>query len=473
MYLFESIENYKNNIALVNQSTGSITYKQLIEKINIIKKIIPERSLVFLISQNTIAPLITYIASIKNNYVVILVDIKTNTEDITNLIKSYEPSFIVAPINWIKNYNQNKFKVLESVYDYYICKTNYKELPNMYNDLSVLLPTSGSMGSPKFVRLSKQNIKSNADSIIKYLKIDSNQRAITNMPYSYSYMLSIINTFIESGASIFVSKNSIIQKEFWTEFFENKITSLSGVPYIFEMFIKLGLKNLSTPYLKTITQAGGKLDRNLTEKIIEFCREQGIEFISMYGQTEASPRMTYLSWKDCSKKIGSIGKAIPFTEIWLEKDNGNKIENANETGELIFKGENVSMGYSNGISDLIKGNENKGILKTGDLAYFDSEGYFYIKGRKSRITKIFGNRLNLDEIEQKMKLNGVEVACKEISNKLFVFFNKNLLIEDVLKKLSHITGQNKKAFNCVQLKEMPRTSSGKINYIKLKVNAQL
>ena len=471
MNLFNSIENYKNNIALVSQSTKSITYEQLVIKINDIQKNIPERSLIFLVSQNSAASLISYISSIKNNCVVMLVDIKTNISEISKLITAYEPSFIIAPTDWMKNYNQKRLKILQNIYEYSIFKTNYQDSLPMHDDLSVLLPTSGSMGSPKFVRLSKKNLKSNADSIIKYLDINSTQRAITNMPFNYSYMLSIINTHIESGASIFVSKNSVIQKEFWKDFRENKITSLSGVPYIFEMLIKLGLKNLSTSYLKTLTHAGGKLDINSTQKIIEFCKEQGIKFISMYGQTEASPRMTYLDWKDYPKKIGSIGKAIPFTEIWLEKDNGVKIQNPNETGELIFSGKNVSMGYSNNIKDLIKGDENKGILKTGDLAYFDNEGYFYIKGRKNRITKIFGNRLNLDEIEEKMKEINIEVFCKEINDKLYVFFEKNFIPEHVLNKISLITGQNKIAFNCIQLKKLPRTSSGKIDYIKLAINA--
>ncbi len=470
MSLFNSIENYKDNTALISQSTGVISYEKLIKNINDIKKNIPERSLIFLISQNSVASIISYISSIKNNCVVMLVDIKTNVSDISKLITSYEPSFIIAPIDWMKNYNKNKFKILQNLYEYSIYKTEYNVSPFLHKDLSVLLPTSGSMGSPKFVRLSKINLKSNADSIIKYLNIDSSQRSITNMPFNYSYMLSIINTFIESGASIYVTKNSIMQKDFWKEFCENKITSLSAVPYIFEMLIKLGLKNLSTSNLNILTHAGGKLDINSAKKIIEFCKEQGIKFISMYGQTEASPRMAYLDWKDCSKKIGSIGKAIPFTEIWLEKDNGEKIQNPNEIGELIFRGRNVSMGYSKSIKDLEKKDENKGILKTGDLAYFDNEGYFYIKGRKNRIVKVFGNRFNLDEIEEKMKKTNFEIFCKEINDKLYIFFEKNFEFKDVLNKISQITGQNKIAFNCIKVKELPRTSSGKIDYIKLKID---
>jgi len=471
MGLFKSIENYKDNIALISNSTGPITYSNLIEKINIIKKNIPERSLIFLIAQNTVAPLIGYISSIKNNCVIMLVDIKTNAADVTNLINKYEPSFLIAPNDWIKNYKEIKFKLLENIYDYSVCKTLFKVSINIHDDLCVLLPTSGSMGSPKFVRLSKENLKANADSIIKYLEINSKERAITNMPYSYSYMLSIINTFIEAGGSIFVSNHSVIQKEFWNEFRENNISSLSGVPYIYEIFIKLGLKNIYIPSLKMLTQAGGKLNQKSTEKIIDFCNNNDLKFISMYGQTEASPRMTYLNWRDCSKKIGSIGKAIPFTDIWLENNNGEKIKTSNEIGELIFRGKNVSMGYSNTILDLTKGDENKGILKTGDLAYFDNEGYFYIKGRKNRIIKIFGNRLNLDEIEERMKQNNLDVACKDINDKLFIFHEKKFLSENVLNKISEITSQNKIAFKCIAIDKLPRTTSGKIDYLKLKINA--
>jgi len=291
------------------------------------------------------------------------------------------------------------------------------------------------------------------------------------MPVNYSFMISIINSFIESGASLFVSKNSILQKDFWVEYKNQKITSFSGVPYTFEMLLKLGIKNLFTPSLKTLTQAGGKLDTNSTKKIINFCRNKKIRFISMYGQTEASPRMTYLKWKDCLKKIGSIGKAIPNTKIWIENDFNKKINLPNKVGELVFKGKNVFMGYSKNLKDLKKVSEKKGILRTGDLGYFDKDGFFFITGRKNRIIKIFGNRLNLDDVEEKMKQIKFEIVCKEINEKFYVFFEKNYLADNILKNLTLITGQNKTAFNCIQLKKIPRTSSGKINYKNLKIYA--
>ena len=471
MALFKSLEKYKDKIALNSNFSGPITFAELVNKTVELKSIMPERSLIFLIADNKIGSVINYIASIRNNCVVILVDHRTNVENIKNLIKSYKPSLIAAPNSWIQKKYQDEYKFLRKIYDYSLYKTIYSQSKNIHKDLSILLSTSGSMGIPKFVKLSKKNLKSNTDSIIKYLSITSKEKSITNMPTNYSYMLSIINSFIESGASIFVSKNSILQKDFWKEYANEKITSFSGVPYTFEMLIKLGLENLFSPYLKTLTQAGGKLDINSTKKIISFCKNKNIKFISMYGQTEASPRMTYLKWKDTSKKIGSIGKAIPNTKIWLENDNKKRINLPNKIGELVFKGKNVFMGYSKNLEDLKKSDEKKGILKTGDLGYFDKDKFFFITGRKNRIIKIFGNRLNLDDVEEKMKQMQYEIACKEINEKFYIFFEKKFSIDNVLKNLVLITGQNKAAFNCVHLKNLPRTSSGKINYKKLKINA--
>ena len=158
MKLFDFIENYKDNIALIGQSGEIITYEKLILKINDIKKVIPERSLIFLISQNSMASIVSYISAVKNNCVIMLVDIKTNTSDISKLINSYEPSFIIAPRDWMEKYDQNKFKVLSNINEYYIYKTEFHIPPILHKDLSVLLPTSGSLGSPKFVRLSKINL---------------------------------------------------------------------------------------------------------------------------------------------------------------------------------------------------------------------------------------------------------------------------------------------------------------------------
>ena len=471
MTLFKKFVRYQNRIALISKKTGNITYKKLNEILNNLKSNIPERSLILLISENSVASIISYIFSIKNNSAIIIVDIKTSEIDTLKLIQKYQPSYLIIPKNYSKKFFKKQYEYLNDLYDVTIFKTKNKKKILLHKDLNVLLPTSGSMGTPKLVKLSKKNLKSNTDSIIKYLKIKKVDRSITNMPFSYIYTISIINTYLESGASIYVTSNSVVSKEFWNEFKKNKITSLNGVPYIYEILIKLGLEKIHSKYLKTLTQAGGKLKNELLEKIIIFCKKKKINFYSMYGQTEASPRMTYLDWKYCEKKLGSIGKPIANSKIWLEDNNKREIKNSFITGELIYKGKNVCLGYSYKSSDLSKGDENKGILRTGDLGYFDKQGFLYITGRKSRLIKIFGTRYNLDELESKMKKMRFDIVCKELSSNLCIFYEKNYKKKIVLENLSKITNQHITAFNCFKIEKFPRSANGKIQYSKLNVNA--
>ena len=470
MPLFKSIHKFKNKVALTSELSGPITYTQLLKYASDINKDIPKKSLIFLISQNSVASIICYVSAIINNKTIMLIDNKTNKENILRLLKLYRPSFIMAPKSWLELSKYNGLKVVKNFFEYSICKTKNSKLFDINPNLNLLLSTSGSLGSPKFVRLSKKNLKSNSNSIIKYLNIKSKDVTITTMPFSYSYMLSIINTFLESGACIVACQHSLIEKKFWSQFKKNKITSLSGVPYIYEIFIKLGLEKIYISSLKTLTQAGGKLNDSLIKKMIKFSKSKKINFYTMYGQTEASPRMSFLNYLNSEKKIGSIGKAIPNTKMWLEDEKGKMIKKPGITGELIFKGNNVSLGYCNNIKDLRRKDDNVGILRTGDLAYFDKNNFFYIKGRKNRIIKIFGNRFNLDEIENKMSKLEIEVICKEKNNKLLVFFDTNISKETVLSYITKVTGQNQLAFKCIKIDKFPRTTSGKIDYLKLDWN---
>ena len=210
------------------------------------------------------------------------------------------------------------------------------------------------MGAIKFVKLSKSNLKNNTDSIISYLKINNKDSSMTNLPMSYSYMLSIINTHLEIGASIIVSKYSLIEKEFWQIFKNNKITSFNGVPYTYEMLSKIGLKNIKINSLRYLTHAGGKLENNKLKEILNFCKKNSLKFFSMYGQTEASPRISYLRPELAEKKIGSIGKGIKGNKIYLINKTGKKINKSFQEGEIVCEGKNVFIGYSENYKDLKK-----------------------------------------------------------------------------------------------------------------------
>ena len=223
------------------------------------------------------------------------------------------------------------------------------------------------------------------------------------MPLSYSYMLSIFNTHLENGGKIHFTNKSIIQRDFWNYFNKNKINSFYGVPYHYQLLAKNKFKFFTSKNLNYIANAGGKLDVNVINALVDFCKKKKIYFFSMYGQTEASPRISYLPLKFLKSKTESIGKGLPGTKIWIENENKKKIIEPFVSGELVCKGKNISLGYCKSREDLSKSNTNQNVLRTGDLAYFDSDKFFYINGRISRMAKIFGNRINLDELEKRLR----------------------------------------------------------------------
>ena len=467
--LFQNFKKYKKKIALISNSSKEITYENIDNKYQLIKKKINKRSLILLISENTAGILVNYITLLKNDCIVQLVDSKTKISEIKSLINLYKPNFICGSDNWFrKNKLLNiNLKNIFCTFETSIYKTRFNGKVKYNKNLSILMPTSGSMGSKKYVRISKKNIFENTKSIISYLKLKYKDRSITSMPFCYSYMLSVINSHLECGGSIFVTDETIVQSKFWNSFKRYKISNFNGVPYNYDILLKLGLDKIFNKNLRFLTQAGGKLDKSKAIKVFNYCKKKKINFFTMYGQTEASPRMSYLQSKHGLKKIGSIGKEIPGGKIFLVDENNKKIKKSNQVGELIYKGDNVSMGYAYSYKDLSKGDLNKKVLRTGDISFFDDEKFYYIVGRKSRIIKIYGNRFNLDDIEQQLLKNNFDIACKSLNDKLLIFSEKKYKEKTLLKRIYKIIPLSKIDINLQYVQKIPRNRNGKIDYKSL------
>ena len=467
MRLFRTFNKYKNNIAIIDKEYSDLSYKQVLTETNKIKKKIKDKSLILIVSENSLGSLLAYIFCIINNHVAIIIDSKTTKQNIIKIFKNYQPNFVFLS----KKRKLSLKKICSEKYTFFdqsLMKNQINKKKKLNNNLSLLLSTSGSMGSIKFVKLSRNNIKHNTDSIISYLKINSKDSAITNLPISYSYMLSVINTHFEAGASIVISKYSLIQKEFWKILKNSKVTSFNGVPYTYEMLTRIGLKNIKINTLKYLTHAGGKLEKNKLKEIINFCKKNNLKFFSMYGQTEASPRISYLKPEFSKKKIGSIGKGIPGTKIYIINNTGKKILKPFEEGEIICEGKNVFIGYSKNYKDLKNANEEDYKLKTGDLGFFDKNGFFYITSRISKIAKIFGNRVDLGALETLMSQKGYKVACLSDNKKVFIFIEKKYNKKNLINTISKITNLNINSFELIKLKYLPRTTNNKISYNELK-----
>ena len=315
----------------------------------------------------------------------------------------------------------------------------------------LLMSTSGTTGSPKFVRQSYSNIIFNTRSIVKYLNIKIKDVTITSLPFSYVYGLSVINSHLFSGATIVLTNKSIIEKDFWQLVKKYKVNNFFGVPYSYSIIERVGYKNLSNNF-KYSTQAGGKMNHELIRKIIKMYKKKKIKFIQMYGSAEATSRMSYLSWSNAQKKIGSIGKPIPGGKFFLKDYNGLIINKINKIGELVYKGKNVCLGYAKNYKDLNLSDLNKGTLFTGDTAYRDRDGFYFIIGRKNRYTKIFGIRINLAELETLFLKKGIDVVLKEGGeNKIEVYNNNPIKINKIIENVAKLTGINSNVFQSKKL----------------------
>ena len=457
--LFNNLQEFKNKIALVDTNGKECTYNEILKKVDYINSKILQRSLILIIASNSSESIVGYISFVRSNHVSILLDKSFKLEYIKKIIKKYKPNYIFSPKGYLDEYDKNN-KIISLEY-YNLIKTNYKKYKSINKKNLLLLSTSGTTQSPKFVRLSSLNLQNNTNSIIKYLKINSSHITLTTMPMAYSYGLSIINTHMQSGSKIIVNDKSIFDKSFWDKLYKYKVTSLGGVPQFYEQLIKLKFEDKQLPFLKYLTQAGGKLDKTSLKYFDKICKNKKIKFIVMYGQTEASPRMSYLQWNKFSIKFGSIGKALEGSKFRIVDENGKYIKKPNITGELVFFGKNVSLGYANNLRDLKKGDINKGKLFTGDLAYQDKDNYVYIVGRKNRISKIFGLRVNLDDIEKYLRKNNYKVKCIPDNKYLKLAILNNYDTESIKKIIHNFYGINKNFIVISKVKNFSNTNSFK------------
>lgn len=373
--------------------------------------------------------------------------------------------------------------------------------------LGLLLSTSGSTGSPKMVRISYHNLQANAESIAEYLQIDEKQRPVTDLPMEYTYGLSVINSHVLKGATLLVTDRTLFDLDFWEFIKKERATSLAGVPYTYKMLKRLHLEKMDLPHLKTLTQAGGRLMPDDQKYYADWTKRNGKRFFVMYGQTEATARISWLPWEKCAEKIGSIGIAIPGGRLELEDDSGNIIKDScngyheavskrknreengpavpegqshendsfSEEGNLVYYGENVTLGYAWNAADLLKDDENHGRLVTGDLAKRDCDGYYYITGRKKRFLKVFGKRISLDRLEQLLNTQwkGMEFVCTGQDDRVMVFVENaedeksERLTQAIEDFLLQKTGVNSTAFCIRYIDRIPRSPAGKVLYKEL------
>lgn len=462
-----NLDNYKNNIAVITDRGERLTYGELAAAAQAFADAVPQKGLLFCQCENLLGSLVGYVACMEHRIPIVLLDGSKELSVLHNLMAVYQPEYV-----WISTDKANDCGG-ETIYSYAsfsLQKMQYDEeipKPEINPELALCLTTSGSTGSPKFVRLSAKNVLSNAESIAEYLEIDEKERPVTTLPSYYSYGVSVINSHLIKGATVLLTDGTVAQREFWTFMKEQQATSIAGVPYTYEMLRMMRFLRMDLPHLKTMTQAGGKLNKDIVKEYLDYTQKWGKRFFVMYGQTEATARMSYLPFEKAMDKCASIGIAIPGGKFTLIDVNGNAIEDCDRDGELVYEGPNVSLGYAECRADLAKGDENNGVLHTGDVARRDADGYYYITGRLKRFVKVWGNRCNLDATEQMVKAITTNCACAGVDDKITVFVTEEGLEDSIIKLLMEKMGLNGKAFSVRVIDSIPKSSSGKIQYAEL------
>ncbi|MEW5795023.1 MAG: class I adenylate-forming enzyme family protein [Candidatus Zixiibacteriota bacterium] len=272
------------------------------------------------------------------------------------------------------------------------------------HELAAIFYTSGSTGEPKGVMLSHRNLVSNTLATVEYLRLTRDDSVLVILPFYYIYGNSLLLTHVACGGHIVIDNRFMYPEVVLDSLEESKATGFAGVPSTFMIALnKSSIAKRKFADLRYITQAGGAMAPEITRRLMEACPRQ--EIWIMYGQTEASPRVTYLPPKRLEEKLGSIGIPVPGVEVRIIDENGAEVSTG-ETGEIAVGGPNVMLGYWNqpeATAEVLR----DGWLITGDLARRDQDGFIYIVGRKREIIKAAGHRVSAKEIEERILESGL------------------------------------------------------------------
>lgn len=438
------LQEFGDNIALIGEMGERLSYAELARRADAFAAewLGFSKRLVLVRVANDIESVVRYLAALRAGHAIILTGDELSGKA-AKIIETYAPDIRVSA-------------------DEVSYPNGRAAAGIVHPDLALCLSTSGSTGATRMVRLSGRAVHANAVSIVEYLGLGRQERAISSLPLHYSYGLSVLHSHLACGAAVVLTGRSITDPAFWTLFRREEVTSLAGVPHSFELLEAVGLRDMDLPSLRYITQAGGRLSSELVSRYGQWAVETGRHLYVMYGQTEAAPRMAWLPPERLLDNPDYIGVPVPGGSFELMDEQGRSIAAEGAVGELVYRGPNVMMGYAVHRDDLVKGQEIEA-LYTGDLA--ERRGDLYrIAGRRSRFTKPFGMRVSLDEIEAALAGKGMIAAVAGHDGLIAVACRGEGDPDAIARELGQTYGLPAALFDVSMVEEWPRLSSGKTDY---------
>lgn len=471
---------YPDQIA-VREAQRSITYGELLQLIdhladwfasNDLKK--GDRVCIHLV--NSIDYVCAYYACWKVNLVPVALNMFASHKEIQNWIANSQGKLVLSNKLTDDAYDIPVYSISTNTNGLLInnkkIPENVSQLPEQIldsEDIATIIYTSGTTGNPKGITLTHKNLSANVQAIINSLAIEREDVFLCVLPFFYSFGNSILHTHLATGATLVLQNSVMYPIEILKTIAREKCTGFAGVPSIYiSLLKKTDFTHHDLSSLRYMTQAGGPLSVEFIEQIRE--RLPNVDFVVMYGQTEASARISYLPPEKLETKMGSVGIGIDGVSISIYKPDGEECP-VNETGEICITGDNVMQGYWNNPEATSRVIDH-GKLKTGDMGYLDEEGYLYIVGRQSEILKISEHRVSPYEIEEALLLHpDVEecavVGCSHAQSgqfaKAFIVKNGSEVSINHLKKFCKQHLANYKIPKEIEFIDcLPKTTSGKI-----------
>jgi len=355
---------------------------------------------VLLLSHNNLFFLKTYLAILKSGNICIPLDPAIEEENFRFIVGLTEPALVFLTKDLTRKLPVESLNcVFPDTMESYAAEIPLLKVENDFDRerCAEIIFTSGSTGKPKGVMISHKNLVANTASIIQYLELGPDDRMLVVLPFYYCYGLSLLHTHLRVGGSVVLNNSFIFLGTIFNNLIDYKCTGFAGVPSHFQIILRKSetFQKTHFPDLRYVTQAGGKL---ATVFIDEFRASQPmVKFFVMYGQTEATARLSYLPPDLYEMKKGSMGKGIPGVELKVVNEKGENVL-PGETGEVIARGENIMMGYfadEEGTRNAIR----NGWLYTGDLGTVDNDDYIFLTARSKEIIKVRGKRISPKEIE--------------------------------------------------------------------------
>ncbi|MGB7268890.1 MAG: AMP-binding protein [Albidovulum sp.] len=341
---------------------------------------------------------------------------------------------------------------------------------DMHPDLRLLLSTSGTTGDPRLVRLSAEAVDANAGSIAQYLDLQPQDVGITALPLFYSFGMSVLHSHLAAGARLVLTDLSAGEPAFAALYRAQAVTNLQLVPHQIDLLQAKGFDFASSAGLRLVAQAGGRAAPDKVRELAALGAKTGWGFCVMYGQTEAAPRMSYLPPADAAANPDCIGRAIPGGRLFISGPNGQEITQPGISGELIYDGPNVMLGYADTRADLALGREVHH-LRTGDIAERNQAGYFRIIGREKRIAKLFGLRISLDQVEARLTDAGFSGYAASVDDSLVVMTTDSTKAGQIISCLADGFSLPRSAIMVGGMADVPILRSGKTDVAEITARA--